>query len=374
MAGFMSIFVKYNGRWVNNKHKIQILSKIAESYENMQSALRHEPPRRIPVVLWYTRGPLGLAEGAKNIKQYYMDPDVKLSTQLLPLEKFPGLLVVPGVYHDLGLATEPSGFGCSIRWDEDTPPHPEPCLEDLSLVSARKAHDPYRDGLFPQAIEHYRQMLANLDPALVEAYPLLAGSTCILGPLEVAGYMYGHSRFYLGMVTEPDRIHELIAYVTEGIIRWLSILEEINGGHRIISLIEHTPSLISRSNSEEFFVPYVTKIRDAFPEAIFLYHNEGPSNHYLPLVAEIGADIFHCGDVELQEAKKQIGDRVTLMGTVHPLYVLRDGSREEVIKESKKCIESASEGGGFLLSSGGGLAMPVGATPWVNISAMLESV
>jgi len=89
-------------------------------------------------------------------------------------------------------------------------------------------------------------------------------------------------------------------------------------------------------------------------------------------IPDTGADIFFCGELDLRKAKLLIGSEITLMGNLDPIGLLRDGSQDDVFKESLKCLEAASENGGFFLSCGG-LAGPPGSTPWENISAMMQA-
>jgi uroporphyrinogen-III decarboxylase len=369
----MSLFMKGNDGSIDAKRKRRALAAAAEAHQNMMSALRHETPDRVPVVLWYSRGVIGIAGGSENMMTYYEDPEIKLATQLLPLEVFPGILIVPGIFFDLGLVVETSGFGCKVRWFDYQPPTAAPCLTDLSGVSKLKLPNPFKDGLFPMALEHYRYMLDRLDPKFLEACPLYAGSIGTLGPMEIAAAMLGQTELYMSFYDNPEGLHELLNFATEGLLLWMKALESINGGHRMISLVEHIPSMISDAHAEAFFVPYFRRIREAYPEAILIFHNEGPSDHYLERIPEAGADVFFCGDVDLSRAKRIIGDRVTLMGNINPLGALLNGSKDEVIEEGLACLESAAAGGGFFLSNGGGLAAPPGSTPLENITAMLEA-
>ncbi|MCJ7715393.1 MAG: uroporphyrinogen decarboxylase family protein, partial [Anaerolineales bacterium] len=135
-------------------------------------------------------------------------------------------------------------------------------MTDLSNIADVKIPDPHKDGLFPKAIEHYSYMIPRVDPALIEAYPFIVRGVMIMGPLEVVSAMTGATTFFESLYTKPEIIHELLERVTQGLIRYLSALEKINGGHKFIMLGEHTPGQISPKHSEEFFVPYERKISD----------------------------------------------------------------------------------------------------------------
>lgn len=71
----------------------------------------------------------------------------------------------------------------------------------------------------------------------------------------------------------------------------------------------------------------------------------------------------------ISEAKKKIGDEVTLLGNVDPGRILR-GTPEEVRKLSEECIRIAGPGGGFVLGPGCDTAK---LTPKENFRAMCDA-
>jgi uroporphyrinogen decarboxylase len=73
---------------------------------------------------------------------------------------------------------------------------------------------------------------------------------------------------------------------------------------------------------------------------------------------------------DMAELKRTIGDRMCLIGNVHPVAVLMRKGPEDVLEEARKCIEGAAEGGGFGLSSGGVIDR---GTPPENIDALVEA-
>ncbi len=84
-----------------------------------------------------------------------------------------------------------------------------------------------------------------------------------------------------------------------------------------------------------------------------------------------GGAIHFDHQVGLDKAKRQIGDRITLMGNIDTNSVLQLGSAEDVEKACKKAIEAAAPGGGFILS--GGWEIPKDM-PHENMHAMLKAV
>ena len=58
------------------------------------------------------------------------------------------------------------------------------------------------------------------------------------------------------------------------------------------------------------------------------------------------------GDCDLAEIKRKFGGRLALKGNIHTTDVMLRGTPEDVRRESRRCIEAAAEGGGFVLSTG----------------------
>jgi uroporphyrinogen decarboxylase len=70
-------------------------------------------------------------------------------------------------------------------------------------------------------------------------------------------------------------------------------------------------------------------------------------------MVETGTDNIEIDQsIDIAEAKKQIGDRVCLTGNLDPSALVYHGTVDEVRRESRKCIEAAAQGGGYVLSPG----------------------
>jgi uroporphyrinogen decarboxylase len=55
--------------------------------------------------------------------------------------------------------------------------------------------------------------------------------------------------------------------------------------------------------------------------------------------------------MDLAKIKKQVGDKLCLLGNIDISYTLSKGSQKEVEAAVKKAIEIAGPGGGFMVSS-----------------------
>ncbi len=76
------------------------------------------------------------------------------------------------------------------------------------------------------------------------------------------------------------------------------------------------------------------------------------------------------GDCDLAELKRLHGKKVILKGNLHTTNVMLNGSVDDVVRASKKCIDDAAAGGGFILSTGDQTPRD---TPFENIFAVVET-
>ncbi|OIO00637.1 hypothetical protein COY52_03760 [Candidatus Desantisbacteria bacterium CG_4_10_14_0_8_um_filter_48_22] len=76
------------------------------------------------------------------------------------------------------------------------------------------------------------------------------------------------------------------------------------------------------------------------------------------------------GDCDLAEIKRSFGKNLSLMGNLHTTEVMLRGKVADVKNASKKAIDDAAAGGGFLLSTGDQCGRD---TPEENIFAMVET-
>lgn len=76
------------------------------------------------------------------------------------------------------------------------------------------------------------------------------------------------------------------------------------------------------------------------------------------------------GDCDLAEIKRKFGKRLALKGNLHTTDVMLRGTPEDVRRESRRCMDVAAEGGGYVLSTGDQCGRD---TPDANIFAMIET-
>jgi uroporphyrinogen decarboxylase len=135
--------------------------------------------------------------------------------------------------------------------------------------------------------------------------------------------------------------------------------------------------LISPKSFNEIFYPGFLKVMKGFKDLglLVIKHTDG---YIWPIIEKLIDSGIDCLDpieptagMFLSEVKEKYGDRIALKGNVDCSETLTFGSVDEVIKETKKCIEDAGNGYGYVLSSSNSIHS--GVKP-ANYMAMIDTL
>ncbi len=106
-------------------------------------------------------------------------------------------------------------------------------------------------------------------------------------------------------------------------------------------------------------------------------HSCGPERELVKIMAEETdltvidpLEVPRMGDCDLGELKRLYGGKIVLKGNLHTTEVMLRGSVADVVAASRKAIDDAAEGGGFILSTGDQCGRD---TPDENLRAMIET-
>jgi uroporphyrinogen decarboxylase len=298
--------------------------------------------------------------------EYLNDPKVMYNVQMLARKKFYDLLTL---FPDYCVVAETSAFGCKIKWLEDNPPMIIPAITNPEDVDRIDVPDCYHDGYLPVAISTYRYMEQRAGPECVD-FSFGAGN---LGPFDTACLIRGQSQLFADIKLRPQLAHKILDLTSKMVIEWIKVRQEI--AHQEfprISFGDDFPGYLGPRFFKEFAFPYIKRVFEAFPNRLHWWHSDGDTTSVLELLPEMHVDVFVCfyPEVDIAVVKERIGDRICLMGNIHPLKTLLRGTSETVDEECKTQIEKAAEGGGYILSSGG--ETPRGV-PEENIFAMIRA-
>ena len=340
-----------------------------ELLENYRLAISGDLPEKIPVVLW------SIGHGFAHeldipIDEYYRDTKTKLMVQSKMQETYPDAMLMPGIYPDYGVVTEPALFGCPVLWQKQQAPAAEPLFSSIEEVDHWNVPNVASSRMANKVMDDIDYLLKHADPSLLEDYGYMQGTVFMMGPLETAAMIRGYAAFLIDLLENPERVKLLLRIVTDGLLEWLGILEKKHGTIRQLIVADHFSTQISEDHFEEFFFPYMRELFAQYPEAVRVYHNEGIIEHVMHRIPEMGASIFHFG-TEMQKTSEAIGDRICLMGNLDPINLMLNSAADEVKEECLRILDIAAGKGGFLLSTAGGMSIN---TPPENISTLFEAV
>jgi len=156
----------------------------------------------------------------------------------------------------------------------------------------------------------------------------------------------------------PNLVHRIARIVTDYTIEALSMGVKL--GADIIcldgDLAHNTDLIISPDQFRTFVKPYYIEIVEHVHRMglKIIKHTDGNHWKIMEDFLEIGFDGIHpiqpqC--LDLATVKKEVGDRICLLGNIDCMFTLVSGSIQEVEEEVKRAIEIAAPGGGYIIAS-----------------------
>lgn len=105
-----------------------------------------------------------------------------------------------------------------------------------------------------------------------------------------------------------------------------------------------------------------------------LFHTDGASRNYVPHLIEAGVDVLNpiqhiCPGMDRAALKRDFGDRIIFHGGVENQQILPYGSVEDVRAETRTCLNTLGDGGGYIVSSCHNIQA---GTPIKNVLAMFD--
>jgi uroporphyrinogen decarboxylase len=299
--------------------------------------------------------------------RFYFDSTSWLEAYRRAHEDLAGALLIPDAWVELGMAAEPSAFGCPIRWHRHQPPDVLPHPGGLAAVAQAPVPDVERDGLLPVILEAYERLAPMASAAGFP--PRMAAAR---GPLAVAAHLLGPTEFLLATQLERTAVHDLLERTTELVLLWLSAqltrMREPVG----ILLLDDVVGLLGPEDAAELAIPRLRRIFAAFPHLLRVYHNDTPNPAVYDLLRDIGMDMFNFShEVPIGEARQRLGPDVVLMGNLPPVDLLVRGTPEQVRNAVQAWWPEAVAAAPAIVSAGGGVSP---GTPVENLRAVIETV
>lgn len=277
-----------------------------------------------------------------TIREFLLNPKVFVNAQVAAYEQYrPDIIVMQG---DLHMDVE--AMGNELKFPEDSmcicTKH---VLQDKGKLSTLQIPDPERDGRMPGYLE-----------ALVEAKRQITDSNVsgvIPGPWTTAMGLRGAEGLIKDAMKDPDYVHELMRFTTQVSIRFMEAIVPLKVGLSY-SEAPASCSLVSPKLYRDFIFPYHKQIMDHFKEkrAGIGLHICGYADPILQDMVDTGAtNISIDAPTDLSKAVALTRGKAVLIGNVNTnLFFL--GSREDMKRAIKDCLDKAPKDSGYILASG----------------------
>lgn len=264
----------------------------------------------------------------------------------------------------MDLSVEAEAFGSKIHYFEDELPtivetliNDEEDADNLQVPEVGAA----RTGECVKGIKIASEIITDR--------PVIAG---MIGPYSLAGRLMDINEVMVLCYEEPEMVETVLEKVTEFLIAYAKAFKE--AGANGVCMAEPVAGLLSPNLIAEFSNPYVKKITEAVEDENFvvLYHNCGNIVPLLPKVKELESKVYSIGNaIDIEEALKALQEDSIVMGNIDPAGTLRNGTPEQIRKETLELMERCYKYPNFAISSG--CDMPP-LTPMENIEAFFTAV
>ncbi|MBM4324994.1 MAG: hypothetical protein FJ115_15670 [Deltaproteobacteria bacterium] len=185
----------------------------------------------------------------------------------------------------------------------------------------------------------------------------------------------GIDHFCISIILEPNLVHEILHVFSDWTLRVVKNLQQLPFDLFFVpdDIGLSTSPMISPGAFRQFCIPVMKKVFDAIKLPI-IYHSDG---NILPLMEDIinlgisGIGNIEPGPMDIEQLKKDFGERITLVGNIDLQYTLTQGTPEETRNEVKRRIKVIGQGGRYIVASSN--TLPNYVKP-ENVRAMGEAL
>ena len=381
------------------------------SKQRMRAAMRHEPVDRVPVMcqlalghyllnteltpveLWFTSE--GFARALVTLQRRYRFDGILIN--LLGTDPDWMRLVERIETADDGGQTVFFKGGDTARCPADdnvhhvrTGGHRRPALDEVEpeQIYYDDPHGvgglkyPFYFGLQPYQADkddYWPDYLwRTIDVVLAEVGETVSVHSEIFSPWTQLMELFSYEQALMHMIDDPGKIHAILAAYAEGTAD-LGVRQARRGVEAVlISSAFAGGGFISPRQYEQFVLPYerdvVARIH-AVGVPVYT-HTCGDIGDRLELMVATGIDGIDTldppplGSIDLEDAKRRVGDRLFFKGNIDPVNTLLKKSREEVRRDALWRLEVGSPNSGYILSSACSVSPRV---PPENLTVLAEA-
>ena len=374
------------------------LMKPMTSRQRLLAASRHQPVDIIPVspdlghAAHYHCGSASPQNILRLKKIYDFDPFLTVDGQDLSLyNPFSAFRFAPGV--EVEIKVTDHGPKRSVDRTIHTP---DGDLHEVQLVP-NPAHSEYGFAPDPAHTEYMvktredlpklKHLLPPVNTSLADEYhgwEHVAGENavtraCVYGPLGYHGALVmSYEDLMINYLTDRDFVVELVEIFFQYLQAQTKALLEHGVRYFYSSWYAHSLSVgWSPQIFREWFLPMIKSHAELIHsyDTIFDYYDDGKHMGLLEMLLEAGVDVLETctpppvGDFDLEKAKKICGNKMTLMGYTDLIYVIQNGTTEDIRKTIAQSCAIGGKDGSFILGTSDAIREQ---TPIENIDAYFK--
>lgn len=269
------------------------------------------------------------------------------------------------VFTDLYTLAE--AMGSQVHYPEDETAYlASPAIATVEEISRLVPVNPQRDGNLPSHLEAMKRVVE----AVGQEVPVTGALTC---PFTTASFLIGTENLVRLTLKNPAAVHQLCEIALESALNYAGAIMAVGCTPSLTDPMSST-TVIGPRQFMEFSYPYLKRLIEfihSHGKSVTL-HICGKTDRIWQAMADAGADCLSIDNAaSLAKARETVGDRVRLMGNVHPSEIMLQGKPADVRQAVFDCVALAGDNPrGYVVASG--CSLPT-ETPFGNIRAMLDA-
>ena len=343
--------------------------------ERIMATINRQPTDRTPVDLWCTPEVLDMLRAHTGVE------DELEVYRKLGLDKI--LWIFPG-YN--GRYFDPNDSGEITMWGVPTR------MVKAGLATYQEyINPPIADYMEPSELESYPSWpdpdLFDYEGAKALARKARAFDFATIGPwishYELYCQMRGLENALMDTIAFPEFLDATVERIDAiQTVMLERMLRELGDDLDIVFISDdmgmQNSLLISLESWQRFFKPRLKNWCDlihSYGKKV-LYHTDGAARPLIPGLIECGIDILNpiqhvCPGMDTAELKEHFGKDLIFHGGIENQYALPMGTVDEVVEETRHCLDTLGKGGGYICCSCHNVQP---GTPLGNILAMIDTV
>jgi MtaA/CmuA family methyltransferase len=335
------------------------------------AALQGEIPDRVPCVPLVDTSYAAAVAGIP-VSECFIDPEAHARALVATLERHPdidGVSINIGLSDDCILARQRRGTAHIIRTTGGlkwmVPENDIGSIETCDITSLEDSRFETDEYLMHACLRTLRAI-----PDRIRQEYLI--NTTVTGPYSQVAFLIGVDNLMLATIDDPEGLEAAIRKRIPFALKWVDELAALDPGCIWIGEGFASNSLVSGATYRRFVVPYeravVERIHAIGKQSIV--HICGKCQANLDIVPDTLTDGLEIDwQVDVAEAKRRIGDRVTLKGSLNTSTLVHS-KPDEIYDLARDLIRDGKPQGRFILSSGCALGRD---TPPENVDAMARA-